>query len=66
MFYQPFFVPQVRRWVIITYKHDIYEFPHELSNDLWFRILRMFAAGRAFVPTQEKKDLRKLGNSRKI
>ena len=57
MFYQPFFVPQVRRWVIITYKHDIYEFPHELSNDLWFRILGMFAAGRAFVPTQEKKKI---------
>ena len=45
------------RWVIITYKHDIYEFPHELSNDLWFRILGMFAAGRAFVPTQEKKKI---------
>ena len=34
MFYQIFFSPQVKRWVIITYKHGIYNFPHELSNDL--------------------------------
>ena len=39
MFYQIFLSPQVKQWVIITYKHDIYEFPHELPNDLRFRIL---------------------------
>ena len=26
--------PQVKRCAIITYKHGIYEFPHELPNDL--------------------------------
>ena len=26
--------PQVKRWAIITYKHGIYELPHQLSNDL--------------------------------
>ena len=25
---------QVKRCVIITYKHGIYEFPHKLPNDL--------------------------------
>ena len=30
---------QVKRCVIITYKHDIYELPHDLQNDLRFRIL---------------------------
>ena len=34
MFYQIFFPPQVKRWAIITYKHGIYELPHELPNDL--------------------------------
>ena len=29
MFYQFFLSPQVKRWVIITYKHGIYELPHE-------------------------------------
>ena len=32
MFYQIFFPPQVKRCTII--KHGIYEFPHELPNDL--------------------------------
>ena len=34
MFYQIFLSSQVKRWVIITYKYDIYELPHELLNDL--------------------------------
>ena len=34
MFYQIFLSPQVKRWAIITYKHGIYELPHELPNDV--------------------------------
>ena len=34
MFYQIFLSPQVKRWAIISYKHDIYELSHELPNDL--------------------------------
>ena len=34
MFYQIFFSPQVKRCVIITYKHGMYELPHESLNDL--------------------------------
>ena len=34
MFYQIFLSPQVKRWAIITYKHGIYELPHELPKDL--------------------------------
>ena len=34
MFYQSFLSPQVKRWAIITYKHGMYELPHELPNDL--------------------------------
>ena len=33
-FYQIFLSPQVKRWVIITQKHGIYEMPHELPNNL--------------------------------
>ena len=39
MFYQIFLPPQVKRWEIITYKHAIYESPHELPNNLRLRIL---------------------------
>ena len=39
MFYQIFLLPQVKRCAIITYKHGIYELPHELPNDLRLRIL---------------------------
>ena len=39
MFYQTFFSPQVKRCVIITYKHGIYEDPHGLLNDLRLRDL---------------------------
>ena len=34
-----FFSPKVKRSVIISKKHDISELPHELQNDLTFRIL---------------------------
>ena len=33
MFYQIFLSPQVKRWVIITCKHGIYELSHELPNE---------------------------------
>ena len=39
MFYQILLLSQVKRWAIITYKHGIYELPHELPNDLRLRIL---------------------------
>ena len=34
MFLQMFLSPQVKQCLIITYKHGIYELPHELPNDL--------------------------------
>ena len=34
MFYQIFLSPQVKGWVIITYKHSIYELVHKLLNNL--------------------------------
>ena len=45
MFYQIFLSPQVKRWAIITYKHGIYELPHELPNDLRLRDLRLKILG---------------------
>ena len=39
MLYQIFFSPEVKQWAIITYKHGIYELPHELPNDFRLRIL---------------------------
>ena len=39
MFYQIFFSPQLKRYVIIAYKHGIYEVPHGQPNDLRPRIL---------------------------
>ena len=39
MFYQIFLSQQVKRWAIITYKHGIYELPHELPNNLRLTIL---------------------------
>ena len=38
-FYQTFLSPQVKRYQIITYKHGIYELPHDLPNDLRLRTL---------------------------
>ena len=37
--YQIFLSSQVKRCVIITYKHGINELPHKLPNDLRLRIL---------------------------
>ena len=34
MFYQIFLSPQVKRIVIISNKHGIYELPYELQNEL--------------------------------
>ena len=34
-----FLSPQVKRCAIITYKHGMYELPHELPNDLRLRKL---------------------------
>ena len=39
MFYQISLSPQVKQWAIITYKHGIYELPHELPNNLRLKIL---------------------------
>ena len=39
MFDEVFVSPQVKRIVIISNKHGIYELPHELPNDLRLRIL---------------------------
>ena len=39
MFYQTFLSPQLKRCVIITYKHGMYELPHQLLTDLKLRIL---------------------------
>ena len=39
MFYQIFLSPQVIRGAIITYKHGIYELPHESLKNLRLRIL---------------------------
>ena len=38
MFYQIFLSPQVKQWAIITYKHGIYELPHELPDNLSIQI----------------------------
>ena len=40
MFYQIFLTPQVKRIAIISNKHGIYYFPHELPNDLRGNISR--------------------------
>ena len=42
MFYQIFISPQAKRCVIITYKHGIYELPHELPNDLRRKEIRKY------------------------
>ena len=39
MFYQILLSPQVKGWVIITYKNGIYELPHQLPNNLRLRML---------------------------
>ena len=37
MRYEIFLSSQVKRWAIITYKHGIYELPHELPKDIRVR-----------------------------
>ena len=54
MFYQIFLSPQVKRWVIITYKHGIYELPHKLPNV------------SLIAKRLKTQDPRKLGNIRKV
>ena len=39
MLYQTFLSTEVKRCAIITYKHGIYELPHELPNNFRLRIL---------------------------
>ena len=39
MFYQIFLSPQAKRCAFTSYKHVIYELPHELRNDLRLEIL---------------------------
>ena len=34
MFYEIFYSPQVKGCAFITYKHGIYDLPHELPNDV--------------------------------
>ena len=34
LLYEIFFSPQVKRSVIISNKHGVYELPHEMPNDL--------------------------------
>ena len=46
MFYQLFLLPQVKRCAIITYKHGIYELPHELPNDLRLKVLENLEISR--------------------
>ena len=49
MFYQITSSPQKKRWAIITYKHGIYEFPHELPNDLRFKIFEDYEISGNFL-----------------
>ena len=46
MFYQIVLSPQMKLSVVISNKHGIYEFPHELLNDLTFRILGNYERSR--------------------
>ena len=69
MFYQIFFSPQVTQSVIIKHKEGICESPQELPNDLKLRIFDPMAfspMGGAFVPTQEKKTIRKYDKNPQI
>ena len=34
LLYEIFFSPQVKRSVIVSNKHGVYELPHEIPNDL--------------------------------
>ena len=59
MFYQIFLSPQVKRCAIVTYKHGIYELPHELPNNVRLNYPHgIITAGGASCPHNKKKDLR--------
>ena len=61
MFVKIFVSPQVKRIVIISNKHGIYELLHELPNELRLEMLLphdIFAAGGAVAHTRKKKDLK--------
>ena len=47
MFDQIFFSPQAKKSVIISNKHSTYELPHQLPNDLRFRILILEISGKS-------------------
>ena len=53
MFYQIFLSPQVKRIVIISNKHGIYELPHELPNDL--RLMKLGNLYRTIAPSLPPK-----------
>ena len=46
MFDRIFLSTQVKQCAIITYKHDIYEFPYELPNNVILRLLGNFGHTR--------------------
>ena len=53
MIYQIFLSPQVKRCVIVTYKHGICELPHELPSNLRLWILgNQEISGRCLNPTK--------------
>ena len=54
MFYQIFLSPQVKRIVIISNKHGIYDSTHELQKELR---LRRWAGFHAHTRKKKKKDL---------
>ena len=68
MFYQIFLSPQVKRWAIITYKHGIYELPHELPDELRLRKLvkGIFAAGGAYAHTHTHKKTQEIRKNREV
>ena len=56
MFHQIFLSPQVKRIMIISNKHGIYELPHELLNKIYPH--GIFAAGGGLsAHTRKKKKL---------
>ena len=44
--YQIFLCPQVKQWAIITYKHGIYELPHDLSLRILGNIRKVYELHR--------------------
>ena len=54
MFYQILLLSQVKRWVLITYKNDMYELPHKLPNDLRLRIFSKLGNMRKMFKLQRK------------